>query len=249
MPKTADPPLSIYRTSDGALKPADIVFVHGLMGSAPDTWAHAPDAAAFWPNWLSGYGNIWVVDYPADLFWWSSSGASMPLPERARSVIDLLVNHEIGTRPLVFVTHSLGGLLVKSILRAANDLNEAKWKRLLQNTRGIAFLGTPRTGAALGTLASALKIFGITCNATQLKSNEAHLLDLSAWYSKNARRLGIRSLAYYEKGTVRGLKIVDEGSPDPRVEDCNPVPSDANHLDICKPKAPTDPVYMGVLRF
>jgi hypothetical protein len=149
----------------------------------------------------------------------------------------------------VFVTHSLGGLLVKQMLRTAQDLNDARWKRILKNTRGVAFLGTPHTGSGLGSLAGALRVLGISTNATQLKSNEAHLLDLTSWYSKNAPKLGIRSLAYYEKGTVHGIKVVDEGSADPRVEDCNPVPSDENHINICKPKSTKDPVYMGVLSF
>jgi hypothetical protein len=173
----------------------------------------------------------------------------MALPERARSVLDLLANHGLGRKPLVFVTHSLGGLLVKAILRAAQDLNNSNWKRLVGNTRGIVYLGTPHTGAALGTLANALRLIGITSNATQLKSNEAHLLDLTAWYSRNASKLGIRTLAYYEKGTVNGIKVVDEGSADPRVEDCDPVPADANHIEICKPTTHTDPIYLGVLRF
>jgi pimeloyl-ACP methyl ester carboxylesterase len=240
-------PVTLYRASNGPLKSADLVFVHGLMGSV-QTWSSSAERT-FWPSWLSEHGNVWVLNYPADAFWWSSSGASMAVPERARSIIDLLVNHQLGRRPLVFVTHSLGGVLVKGLLRAASDLNEPNWKRLLQNTRGVVFLGTPHTGAALGTLADALRLLGTTINATQLKSNEPHLLDLAAWYSRNATKLGIRSLAYYEKGTVKGLKIVDEGSADPRVEDCNPVPSDANHIDICKPRSITDPVYMGVLRF
>jgi pimeloyl-ACP methyl ester carboxylesterase len=245
--KISTVPITLYRASNGPLRSADLVFVHGLMGSL-QTWSSSPERT-FWPSWLSEHGNVWILNYPADAFWWASSGASMAFPERARSIIDLLVNHQLGRRPLVFVTHSLGGVLVKGMLRAANDLNEPNWKRLLQNTRGVAFLGTPHTGAALGTLADALRLLGTTINAAQLRSNEPHLLDLAAWYSRNAMRLGIRSLAYYEKGTVKGLKIVDEGSADPRVEDCNPVPSDANHIDICKPQSNSDPVYLGVLRF
>ena len=242
-------PLSLYRVSDGPAKKTDLVFIHGLQGSAAQTWSATSDRSSFWPTWLSSYANVWVLEYPADVFWWAAAGADMALPERARSVADLIVNHELGTRPTIFVAHSLGGLLVKSVLRAAHDTHEPKWKELLNNTRGIVFLGTPHTGAGLGTLADALRIVGITKNASQLKSNEPHLIDLSGWYSKNAAKLGIRPLAYYEKGRVKGIKVVDEGSADPRVQDCTPIPSDANHFQICKPSTKSDPIYMGVLRF
>ncbi len=108
------------------------------------------------------------------------------------------------------------------------------------------FLATPHTGAALSTIAKALPLVGITVNATQLARNEPHL---TAWYSNNVKKYGIRSLAYYEKGTVKGIKVVDEMSADPHVEDCNPVPSDENHIDICKPKGSGDPVFLGIRCF
>lgn len=238
--------VEVYSVSKKPESPVDIVFVHGLMGSAPDTWACDAQPTSLWPKWLSELGDIWIVDYPADLFWWSNTG--MAIPERARSVVDALVNYGLGSKPLIWVTHSLGGLLVKSMLRAAHELNNPNWEPVVRQTRGVVFLGTPHTGASLGTVADLLRIL-MSVNAGQLKANEAHLLDLTTWYSRNARRLGIRTLAYYEKGTVRGIKVVDEGSADPRVDDCVPVPSDANHMDICKPKDKHDPVFRGVLRF
>lgn len=238
--------VKVYSASTRAGSSIDIVFVHGLMGSAQETWAHDKEASAFWPKWLSNLADIWIVDYPADLFWWTNTG--MALPERAKSVIDALANYGLGSKPIVWITHSLGGLLVKSMLRAAHELNNPNWEPIVRQTRGVVFLGTPHTGASLGTLADVLRRL-TSVNASQLKSNEAHLLDLTSWYSRNAKRLGIATRAYYEKGTVRGIKVVDEASADPRVEDCVPIPSDANHLDICKPRDVHDPVYMGVLRF
>uniref|UniRef100_Q07NT1 Uncharacterized protein n=1 Tax=Rhodopseudomonas palustris (strain BisA53) TaxID=316055 RepID=Q07NT1_RHOP5 len=236
----------VYSVSDSASLGADIVFVHGLMGSAQETWAHDASPTSFWPKWLSNLGNIWIVDYPADLFWWSSTG--MAIPERAKNVVDSLANYGLGSKPIIWIAHSLGGLLVKSMLRASSELNNPNWKRIVEQTRGVVFLGTPHTGASLGTLASLVRTL-TSANVSQLKSNESHLLELATWYSCNARKLKIRTLAYYEKGTVRGIKVVDEGSANPNVEDCIPVPSDANHVEICKPKDMHDPVYRGVVRF
>lgn len=221
----------------------DIVFVHGLMGSARNTWACDEQLSSFWPAWLSDLGDVWIVDYPADLFWWSNTG--MALPERARSVVDVLANYRLGSKPILWITHSLGGLLVKLILRAANELNNPKWEPLARQTRGVAF-----RNAAYGSVAWKRRKSAQDANERERrKANEAHLLDLAAWYTRNAARLGIRTEAYYEKGTVRGLKVVDESSADPRVPDCMPVPSDANHMDICKPRNARDPVYMGVRNF
>jgi protein SERAC1 len=212
-PKGSAPTLRLYKISDATPGPktSHIVFVHGLTGSATDTWGAVTDGSRFWPKWLADdlpFADVWILDYPADLFWWAASGANMALPDRARSVIDYIVNNGVGRRPLTFVTHSLGGLLVKAMLRGAQSFSNKNWKHLLGNMRGIAFLGTPHSGASLGTLARALSALGITHNATQLRSNEPHLRELSAWYSQNAEALGIRTLAYYEMGTVLGVKVV-----------------------------------------
>jgi hypothetical protein len=233
-------------------KSADLVFVHGLTGSAETTWARESGSACFWPRWLAEempHVNVWVLDYPAAAFWWAGSGTNMALPERARSVIDLLANRGLGRRPLAFIAHSLGGLLVKAILRAAQEFRQSDWRRLLDNTRGVVFLATPNTGSGLATIADGLRLLGFAQNATQLHSNEPHLQDLAIWYSQNANDLGIQTRAYYEKGRVKGIKIVDEGSADPRVPGCIPIPVDANHIEICKPLDRTDPVYSGILVF
>jgi protein SERAC1 len=136
------PPLSLHRVSVSEGPQTDIVFVHGLTGSATTTWSLESGARTLWPRWLSPFGDVWILDYPADLFWWAGSGASMPLPERARSVLDLLVNYGIGNRPLIFITHSLGGLLVKAMLRAAQGFKNPEWEHLFGNTKGVAFLAT-----------------------------------------------------------------------------------------------------------
>jgi pimeloyl-ACP methyl ester carboxylesterase len=247
--ESSERPLSLHRVSVSEGPQTDIVFVHGLTGSAAGTWSLEPGARNLWPRWFSPFGDVWILDYPADLFWWAGSGASMPLPERARSVLDLLMNYGIGNRPLIFITHSLGGLLVKAMLRAAQGFKNPEWERLLANTKGVAFLATPHAGAALGTMADALRSLGISKNATQLVSNDSHLLDLATWYSENANNLGISTIAYYEKLRCKGFKIVDEGSANPNVQGCIPIPADANHMDICKPKDKYDPVYLGLLRF
>jgi triacylglycerol esterase/lipase EstA (alpha/beta hydrolase family) len=183
-------PLSVrlLTTNREAPRHADIVFVHGLNGSAESTWASGEGDAHFWPKWLSDdfpYVGVWVLDYPAAAFWWHGTGTntSMALPERARSVTDLLANRGIGRRPLIFIAHSLGGLLVKQILRSAQSFGHSDWRRLLDNTRGVVFLATPNTGAGLGTIADALRILGVSQNASQLYANEPHLLDLTTWYS------------------------------------------------------------------
>ncbi|KAK0728285.1 hypothetical protein B0T26DRAFT_848594, partial [Lasiosphaeria miniovina] len=51
------------------------------------------------------------------------------------------------TRPLLFVAHSLGGIIVKKMLLLSRDCHQAHFGRILESTAGIIFFGTPHAGA------------------------------------------------------------------------------------------------------
>jgi hypothetical protein len=62
---TKDPPFGLHPLVDPMWDPGeepsgdlvDIIFVHGLGGSARKTWTHAR-TKKFWPLWLYGHENI-----------------------------------------------------------------------------------------------------------------------------------------------------------------------------------------------
>src|SRR5262249_14609615 len=125
-----------------------------------DTWVHP--AGGFWPAWLAtdfpGLG-IWSVEY--DAAWLGWTGTAMPIVHRATNLLDLLTTHGLGTRPLCFIAHSMGGLIVKAVLRECADTahTTAAHQQLLDHAQGILFLSTPHTGADLAKLAGYLGFF------------------------------------------------------------------------------------------
>lgn len=58
-------------------------------------------------------------------------------------------------KPLVFIGHSLGGLIVKSaLLKALQHKADEAIDEILTSTRGIAFFGTPHSGTLSGLQAT-----------------------------------------------------------------------------------------------
>jgi hypothetical protein len=69
---------------------------------------------------------IWSLSYAASPTRWArllrlvglgsrDSGHSMALPDRALQVLDLIIQEGLGQRLLIFICHSLGGLLAKQV--------------------------------------------------------------------------------------------------------------------------------------
>jgi hypothetical protein len=229
---------------------ADLIFVHGLGGDPFATWWHDADQPRnSWPFWLAeDFPQVAVhcLAYDASPSKWL--GSSMPLVDRATNVLTRFEAQGVGVRPLFFVCHSLGGLVVKQALRSALDLGESAWREIVNNTRGIVFLATPHTGARLADYLGALgKVLRLTVSVSELEASAPALRDLNVWYRQNAKDLGIDTLAMFETRDTQGVRVVDEASAD--AGHGVPRAIDADHFSICKPQDRTQLVYGAVKNF
>lgn len=51
------------------------------------------------------------------------------------------------SRPVIFIAHSLGGIVVKEMLRRASRAGPDRFRKIYESTSGIMFFGTPHGGA------------------------------------------------------------------------------------------------------
>lgn len=227
----------------------DVVFIHGLDGDGRKTWSRK-DAESFWPEWLAAELEgvaVFTVGYDA----WSSGwrGRSMPMQDRAVNLMAQLQNHGIGERPLCFVTHSMGGLLVKEILLHAAE-GRTDFAPFAAATKGVVFLATPHTGAGL---TKAVKALGMLYRGSpavdDLERNKPYLRHLNDRYRDWVDEVKIRNLVFFETQPTKGVRVVDEASANPGLARVTPIAVDANHVDICKPTDPESLVYGQVKRF
>jgi tetratricopeptide (TPR) repeat protein len=227
---------------DGAPPRASVIFVHGLGGHAYDSWRRAPDNDTFWPVWLAkdidGI-SVHTLAYEAPPSNWL--GTSMPLQDRAVNVLEILLSEPgIKTGPVVFVCHSLGGLIVKQILldMQQQEKRRPEAKDLLERVTQVVFAATPHTGSRQGTLLDRLRFLAWPSSiARTLVANDPTLRNINVAYRGLAdeHRNFLQHRVFYEtQGTPAGV-IVDEASSDPGLPGDPPVPVDANHVSIVKP--------------
>lgn len=239
---------------------ADILFIHGLGGDYKSSWCAEGDDT-FWPQWMAedlpSFGVYSLHYHSPKVFLATTDVANMPLYDKAKEILDFLSSSGIGKNPLIIISYSLGGLLTKQILRICNDNNNKKWTKLLNNTIGVVFLGTPHDGSSMANIATIvqdLPIVNLVCEKSDvvetLKKNNAALRDLKEWYAKNVDGLGIVTKAYYEmKKNEYGVLVVDQSSANPGVLNGDVVPVDADHTTISKPASKASPLHKSVSSF
>jgi predicted alpha/beta hydrolase family esterase len=236
----------------------DVIFVHGLGGDAIETWHHnsslkttdnKPDDN-FWFTWLSQEPwkiGIWTFGYEAEPSKWK--GQTMPLFDQASNLLEWIESRELGNNQLMFITHSMGGLLVKEMLRTAKDNNKQK---IIEQVKGIVFLATPHKGADLANYINKVSVLvRASISVEELQAHNPNLRSLNDWYVQNARNLSIITKVYYETIPVSGgILVVDADSANVGIEGVKATAIPANHIDIVKPKSKDDSlVYLGVKKF
>jgi hypothetical protein len=102
------------------------VLIHGLNGDPRKTWT--AKNGVFWPTELlpitlkSARARILVYGYNADVYAYGSSNRSASsdfIHQHAQSLVSNLAlerkSEEVADHPIIWVAHSLGGILVKRV--------------------------------------------------------------------------------------------------------------------------------------
>ncbi|HAC63797.1 MAG TPA: hypothetical protein DCF68_09720 [Cyanothece sp. UBA12306] len=229
---------------------ADVLFVHGINADPRTTWMPDNKLQGFpEESWLYWLGEdipdvaVWTLGYPASASGWK--GFTMELKERADTITNLLLNHPDldKNRPIIFVTHSMGGLLVKHILRRALSGDYPNAKSLVEQTKGIVFLSTPHRGSNLANFIEGLAFLLPSVNVSELRENEPTLLELNNWFCLNFNRLKLQVQVFCENQPTPAQKgffgklfrkiVVDKDSATLALPDVSVTSLDADHSSIC----------------
>ncbi|XP_022133611.1 uncharacterized protein LOC111006140 isoform X2 [Momordica charantia] len=254
----------------------DVVFIHGLRGGPYKSWRIAEDKSStksglvekidqeagklgtFWPGeWLSSdfpRARMFTLKYKTNLTQWS--GASLPLQEVSSMLLDKLVAAGIGDRPVVFVTHSMGGLVVKQMLYKAQTENI---DNLVKNTVGVVFYSCPHFGSKLADMPWRMGlVFRPAPTIGELRSGSPRLVELNDFLRHLHKKGLLEVLSFCETkvtpivegygGWAFRMEIVPIESAYPGYGELVVLES-TDHINSCKPLSRTDPSYTRTLEF
>ncbi|PYH98097.1 lipa and NB-ARC domain protein [Aspergillus ellipticus CBS 707.79] len=149
----------------------DFVFVHGLnprgRSDHPfETWTHAN--GTFWPRDYLPHdvpqARIFVYGYNSNITN-PQSMSTASVRDHANTLLNLLDlerSPQLNVRPtkIIFIGHSLGGLVIKQALLNAHE--DPKYNSIRNNTCGLVFFGCPHRGTKgveLGKIAAKVARF------------------------------------------------------------------------------------------
>ncbi|KFA45549.1 hypothetical protein S40293_06563 [Stachybotrys chartarum IBT 40293] len=258
---SSTPPLGLHVLHEPQLAALDIIFVHGLGGHSYNTWTKNHDPTLFWPaNWLPyepdlGIARILTFGYNAK--WRGSTKSISTIADFAKELLFEMrfakgkfgAELELGKRPIIFVVHSMGGLVVKKAYLLG--LEDANFQTIVSSVHAIIFLSTPHRGTNLANTLN--RIIAATLQPSKsfisdLTKSSDVIEDLNRKFGLVAPKLSIWS--FYETLATsigpRQIVIVEKDSSILGYPGEISKPLHANHSTICKYSSPGDPNYISV---
>lgn len=255
-------PLGLHLVCDNSRPIADIIFVHGLGGTAQKTWSWDRNVDYFWPVWLAeedglSSSRIFTYGYNSNF---KGTGTNLNIIDFAKDLLfQILVFSDglaedrvpIGQCPLIFVAHSMGGLVVKKAHILGK--NDGQYAHIISNLYGIVFLATPHRGTHYAKILNNILStapFGAPPKAyvDDLETHSRALQDINEQFRTLCGGLSLVSFFETQKtnfGITKSLIVEKEsgvlGYPQ---EMSNPL--NADHHTICKFKSREDQNYISV---
>ncbi|KNG50374.1 Alpha/Beta hydrolase protein [Stemphylium lycopersici] len=189
--------------------------------------------------------------YDANVVSFGAMAGQNSLEGNAKMLLEaLLAERQDAARPLIFVTHSLGGLLCKQALLMAH--NRPEYRSIFDAYAGILFIGTPHKGskqAKLGTPFVSFINFFRSANTEivgmlKLRSKQLLMLDDEFWALMDGEKKNCAVHCYSESAPMSSALgfIVDSDSaarPGGRSS-----PLDGTHSSMLKFETDQDSGYL-----
>ncbi|GAB9474507.1 hypothetical protein Gpo141_00011629 [Globisporangium polare] len=266
---------SSTEASDSDQYDVDVVFLHGLLGCPYETWMCGEDESTVWGHkWLledlkreGRNPRVLSIGYDSQLLSSDSAWRTMGFQCTSEEITNKLQAARVGGggesgRPVIFVTHSLGGVLLKQILHdsatSTNALDPASHlssndstTRLVDNVAGVLFYGVPHHGSPVAQTIRAFrpKSLGIDQHpVTEHLHGTPHSEMLNDWCAELFAEKGIAALSIGETLPCR-LPVIGFETLVVPPESANPgfgefvTVENSTHMSVCKPSSQEDVRY------
>lgn len=158
---------------------------------------------------------------------------------------------DIGSAPIIFVAHSMGGLIVKKAFILGQ--HDEHYRELIRAVSGIVFLSTPHRGSNLAEvlnkiLSACIFAFSPKQYISELSINSPTLQEINEQFRNLAPNVSIVSFFETLKTAIgpTQVMVLQKDSSILGYPGEISKPLDADHHDVCKYTSQQDPNYISV---
>lgn len=219
-------------------KPAKIavVFVHGIFGTTTGTWTNDNGTTFFQllktdPD-VGPNVDIYAFGFESKMF---GGDGSLDVREGANKLKTYLYNaHVLDYPAVVFVGHSMGGLVVLRYLASNLDKDDS----LAAKVSLVTLYGSPQEGAQIASIAKLALSNPALAHMKPVDDNQ-WLQQLTDDWTNTKRKPHV--VCGYEKAPTYGVMIVPWSSSNRFCTEPGIAIDGANHIDMVKPDRPAHP--------
>ncbi|OAA46766.1 NACHT and WD domain-containing protein [Beauveria brongniartii RCEF 3172] len=245
---TSSSPLALHIVHQPDKLFGDIVFVHGFGASPYKTWTwNQDDQDSFWPAWLPDCDptlatfRISTFGYNAKL---KGSVTSLDIVDHAKDLLFALSaafdsQDQSRSQPIIFIAHSLGGLIIKKAYTLGK--HDEQYKGITLRVRGMIFLATPHRGSQYAKMLKNILSTAPagTCSKDYIATlvlQTSTIQDINESFLIHCKDIKLCSVFETLRThlTVRKKWLVDRDSAVLDYPNEQVVSMDANHHSICK---------------
>lgn len=247
---------TLHEPEDRAV--ASLIFVHGVGGGSQSTWSL--DAGQhFWPrDWLSQddlVKNARVLTF--GYAWSFKQNMGLSVADIAKTLLQNMIDsptigrstHGQEPTPIIFVGHSMGGIVIKKACSLARE--QPEFKLVAERLFAVVFVATPhREGEMAGILAKLIgSSDGQIPHLTNLVSNFSTVQDINKGFRPISR--GLKLFSFYETrptylASGSASLIVDKSQSSLGFHNEVCLPLDADHRSMCKFSTTRDANYLQI---
>lgn len=197
-----------------------------------------------WPkDWLSKdvpSARVIGINYDTKLSTWTPlcpiEGMRSTIQQRSDEFKRKLILAGVGKKPIVWICHSMGGLLAKTML--VEEWKTGDKHNICKMSKAIIFYSTPHHGSSIAAFNQATEMLvWPSIEVKELREQSPKLIDLHANFIKMLDNypMDIVSFSETKPTLVKRLKFqfVQPKSADPGIGEFFEIPQD--HFSICKP--------------
>ncbi|CAH0054254.1 unnamed protein product [Clonostachys solani] len=241
----------------------DIVFIHGLSGDREKTWT-GPNQTEPWPKTIlpDRLPTARILAFGYDAKWLKDSSSRNRVQEHASNLLASLGQHRdednTSSRPIIFVCHSLGGLVcMDALVLSEQQGGQHHLPKIHEQTIGIEFLGTPHHGSDLAPWAKLLSrcllpmkqtnsdITGVLRHDSEELARIQHSFHLRLQLRPQLGLPAISITYFFEELPTPHLGVIVPRESATR-PGCNNIGIHANHSDMTKFEDANDDGFLKV---